>query len=496
MKHAVVTKSVMRLILLSATVVIVSACNRQSPPVATRQSEPGISAVARAAAIRLDTSPAPLSAIARLGQKMFFDASLSGSGKMSCASCHNPAHAYAPANSLAAQLGGSDMKQQGDRAVPSLTYLERTPPFRIRPDTTFDPDDHGPAKAPRPLVNSFIKKVELPNYPHGMNPDQAVPQGGMDWDGRAATVLDQPSGPLFDPREMANRNARALLTKVKATPYAHEFVAVFGQEVFRSQARSLADVYLALARYLAEDRSFHPYNSKFDYYLAGRAQLSEQELRGLKLFDDPKKGNCAACHLDKPTKNRFAPVFTDYEFEALAAPRNKKLTVNRDSKFFDEGACGPARRDLAKAQNFCGLFKTPTLRNVATRQVFFHNGVFHSLEDVVRFYVERETRPEKWYPRKDDGTVGMYDDLPPSHRANVDVSDAPFNGHRGDRPALNDQEITDVVAFLKTLTDNYEDASRSQLSDSRRKPSIPRPNPLKAPLSPTKGSFSSSRSSR
>jgi cytochrome c peroxidase len=42
----------------------------------------------------------------------------------------------------------------------------------------------------------------------------------------------------------------------------------------------------------------------------------------------------------------------------------------------------------------------------------------------------------------------------------VDVSDAPFNGHRGDRPALNDQEIKDVVAFLKTLTDNYEDAGR------------------------------------
>jgi cytochrome c peroxidase len=229
-------------------------------------------------------------------------------------------------------------------------------------------------------------------------------------------------------------------------------------------------MYLALARYLIEDRSFHAYNSKFDYYLAGRAQLNEQELRGLNLFDDPKKGNCAACHLDKPTKNRFAPVFTDYEFEALAAPRNKNLIVNRDPNFFDEGACGPARKDLTKAQNFCGLFKTPTLRNVATRQVFFHNGVFHSLEDVVRFYVDRETQPEKWYPRKADGTVEMYDDLPPAHRANVDVSDPPFNGHRGDRPALNDQEIKDVVAFLKTLTDDYRDVSRGAAPDFREIP--------------------------
>ena len=72
---------------------------------------------------------------------------------------------------------------------------------------------------------------------------------------------------------------------------------------------------------------------------------------------------------------------------------------------------------------------------------------------MVRFYVDRETRPEKWYPHNIDGTVEMYDDLPPAQRANVDVNDAPFDRHRGDEPALSDQEIEDVVAFLKTLTD-------------------------------------------
>ncbi len=375
--------------------------------------------------------------MAQLGKKIFFDSSLSGSGKMSCASCHSPEHAYAPANALAAQLGGPRMNRQGDRAVPSLTYLERTPRFMIRPDTTIEAGEGGTAKAARPMV----------------------PEGGMDRDGRMATVADQASGPLFDPREMANRNGPALVAKLTEAPYANEFIAVFGREVLRSPSRSLADMYLALARYQAEDRSFHPYNSKFDYYLAGRVQLSEQELRGLKLFDDPKKGNCAACHLDKPTKNRLAPVFTDYQFEALGAPRNKDLIVNRDPAFFDEGLCGPVRRDLAKQQNDCGLFKTPTLRNIATRQVFFHNGAFHSLEDVIRFYVERDTRPEKWYPHKADGTVEMYDDLPPASRANVDVDDAPFNRHHGDEPALNDKEIKDVVAFLKTLTDGYPGAA-------------------------------------
>jgi cytochrome c peroxidase len=93
--------------------------------------------------------------------------------------------------------------------------------------------------------------------------------------------------------------------------------------------------------------------------------------------------------------------------------------------------------------------------------VFFHNGEIHSLEDAVRFYVERETRPEKWYPRRADGAVEMYDDLPAACRANVDVKDAPFNRHRGEKPALNEQEIRDVVDFLNTLTDNYQPPSES-----------------------------------
>jgi cytochrome c peroxidase len=453
--------------LLSAGLLLVSACNRGTAPqpaaAAAQVREPGNSAIVRAAAARLDAPSIPLSPIARLGQKMFFDTHLSGSDKMSCASCHDPRHAYAPGNALAVQLGGVNRHQQGDRAVPSLTYLERTPRFAIRPDTVFDPDDGGKAKATRPQEQVF-PVVEVPNYPPGMNLSQAVPRGGMDWDGRAATLTDQPSGPLFDPREMANRDGKALFAKLKAAPYAKEFAAAFGPQALQSPNIGLADVYLALARFLTEDRSFHPYNSKFDYYLAGRVQLSGQELRGMKLFDDQNKGNCAACHLDKPTKNRLAPVFTDYEFEALGAPRNRSLAVNRDQKFFDEGACGPAREDLARVQNFCGLFKTPTLRNVATRQVFFHNGVFHSLDDVVKFYVERETRPEKWYPRSADGTVEMYDDLLPAHRVNVDVSDAPFTGHRGDSAALNEQEIEDVVAFLRTLTDNYQAGSRAALT--------------------------------
>ena len=452
----------MRLTPLLAAILIVGVCGSALPRFATIQGEKSssTSAVEQAAAARLDAPAIPLSAMARLGQKMFFDRSLSGSGKMSCASCHDPGHAYAPANSLAAQLGGSELRLQGVRAVPSLTYLERTPRFMVRLDTAFDPDERRLPKAARPSSNSLLSpKIGPVDSQDALQAGEVVPEGGMDWDGRAAILADQASGPLLDPREMANKDGLELLARLKAAPYADELIAVFGSEVFRSPSAGLADMYLALARFQAEDRSFHAYNSKFDYYLAGRAQLTAEELRGLQLFDDPDKGNCAACHLDKPTKNRLAPVFTDYEFEALGVPRNRRLSVNRDAAYFDEGLCGPLRKDATK-NSYCGLFKTPTLRNVATRRVFFHNGEIHSLEDAVRFYVERDTRPEKWYPHRADGTVVMYDDLPAADAVNVDVTDAPFNRHRGEKPALNEQEIQDIVAFLKTLTDNYQQPSQ------------------------------------
>jgi len=451
----------MRLIPLFAAVLMASALQpAQAPIAAAREEKSPISPAAQqAAAARLDAPSVPLSPTARLGQKIFFDRSLSASGKMSCVSCHNPAHAYAPANSLSTQLGGRQLRLQGIRAVPTLTYLERTPKFAIRLDTAFDPDDRRLPKAARPASspspNSTPPQDSHPDSQNPLQSQQVVPEGGMDWDGRAVVLADQAGGPLLDPREMANKDGPELLAKLKAASYADQLVAVFGPGVFKSPATGLTDAYLALARFQMEDRSFHPYSSKFDYYLAGRAQLNPDEQRGLELFDNPDKGNCAACHLDRPTKNRLPPVFTDYEFEALGVPRNRLLSANRNPAFFDEGLCGPLRNDMTR-ESYCGLFKTPTLRNVATRRVFFHNGAVHSLEDAVRFYAERQTRPEKWYPRKANGAVEMYDDLPAAHRVNVDIKDAPFNRHRGQQPALSEQEIKQIVAFLNTLTDGYQ----------------------------------------
>jgi len=96
----------------------------------------------------------------------------------------------------------------------------------------------------------------------------------------------------------------------------------------------------------------------------------------------------------------------------------------------------------------------PTLRNVALRQSYFHNGAFHSLRQVVEFYATRDTNPGKWYPRGKDGKLEKFDDLPPQYRGNVNA-DAPFAPLPGNRPRLTPAEIDDIVAFLNTLTDGY-----------------------------------------
>jgi cytochrome c peroxidase len=362
------------------------------------------------------------------------------------------------------------MKNTGVRAVPSLRYLENTPKFTIGPtlaisDTgapvtaVIPPADVKVAAAAKSGKNSLALAAAKAN----------VPQGGLDWDGRGETFQSQALGPLLDPNEMANHNAGDVLDHLKHAAYADDLRQLFGAHVFEQPDLALTQALIALVRFQIEDPSFHPYDSKYDAFLAGKLQLSEAEMRGMKLFEDPLKGNCSSCHIDKPSiDGDFQPAFTDYRFRALAAPRNRDIPANSDPHYYDLGLCGPYRTDYAKAAAYCGLFKTPTLRNAATRNVFFHNGVFHSLDDVIHFHVERDTNPAKWYPKLAKGEVDRYNDLPLEYRGNVDVAGAPFDRKRGGNPALNNEEIADLIAFLKTLTDGYQIGQPS--AEQHRKP--------------------------
>jgi cytochrome c peroxidase len=407
---------------------------------ATQAANPSSQAVNRAANPAPDVSPqaqsraqvfAAVRQMTAVGEKLFSDPSLSGSGKLACASCHSPDHAFGPSNALSVQLGGNDMRRPGFRAVPSLRYLQAVPAFT---EHFHDSDDEGDESV------------------------DAGPTGGLTWDGRVDHGADQARIPLLSSFEMGSTPAK-VAAAVKSAPYADDFRRAFGPTVFESDDKTFAAVLRALEAFEQVPQKFYPYTSKFDAYLAGKAKLNDAELHGLELFNDEKKGNCAACHISQRAKDGTPPQFSDFGLIAIGVPRNRALPINKDGRFHDLGACGPERADLKGRDEFCGLFRTPSLRNVALRKTFFHNGIYHSLDEVVRFYVERDTNPEKFYPVS-KGVVRKFDDLPKRYWANVN-REAPFDRKRGEKPALDEAEIRDVVAFLGTLTDGYDASAKA-----------------------------------
>jgi cytochrome c peroxidase len=394
------------------------------------RSERSSAEPAAAAAVKSASSPHeslaprdPKPALAELGRLAFFDPSLSASGRVSCATCHSPTHAYGPPNGLAVQMGGPELQDAGLRATPSLRYLRRTPiwthSFTGNPRERLTETDH-------------------------------VPVGGLTWDGRVDSMAKQASFPLLAPNEMANADAAALAARLERSSYAARFRELFGESIFSQPEQTLVAVGRALERFQLDDPSLQPFSSKFDRYLDGQAELSAQEQRGFELFKDPQRGNCAACHTTDRGANGAHPLFTDFSFAALGVPRNPEIPANADPKYFDQGLCGPVRTDKAQEKKYCGRFKTPSLRNVAIRRAFFHNGRFHTLEEALHFYVERDSVPGKWYPHPGKQ---QFDDLPLEHQDNVDHITPPFTQHFGDAPVWSQADIQDVSAFLETLTD-------------------------------------------
>jgi cytochrome c peroxidase len=363
-----------------------------------------------------------------LGQALFSDPRLSGSGRLSCASCHDPAHAFAQANALSVQLGGADMAVAGVRAVPSLKYLQVVPQFT---EHYFESED----EADESIDNG--------------------PTGGLTWDGRADSGHAQARIPLLSAFEMGNASPDEVVRHALDSGYGPKLSAIYGEELLADRKAIFEALVKAIEVYEQSSQAFYPYSSKYDAYLAGRAELSVQEARGLNFFQDPEKGNCSSCHFSERANDGAPPQFTDYGLIALAVPRNPAIPVNGSPDYHDLGLCGPLRTDFSGRSDYCGRFRTPSLRNVATRRVFFHNGIFHSLKDAVAFYATRDTDPGHWYPRRPDGSIAIYDDLPVRYHENINM-DPPFGGTKGDVPRLNEQEIDDIVAFLDTLTDGWK----------------------------------------
>lgn len=419
------------------------------------------------------------------GKAIFFDVSLSASGKQSCGTCHVPSRAFTADpdtdHGLPVPLGGPSMDQTGFRNAPSLMYASFTPPFSLTPG----------------------------------------PTGGFFRDGRASSLAAQAEQPFITPFEMANQDAAEVVGRLRNSPATlAAFTAVYGTAVLDDPQAALGDLGLALAAYEIEDPSFHPFSSKYDYWLQGQAELTAQEKNGLDLFNDPAKGNCNACHPSHPQGYDSHALFTDFTYDNVGIPRNWKIPANTPGSvspvdgaplltvptpvdvpddaeytYYDMGLCGPfqppssdpnARPRLSATTGLCGFFKVPTLRNVAITAPYFHNGIFQNLHQVLEWYVTRDINDDTGNnpnpvaagpggnPYMVAGTFYLtasetpdlyeYNDLPATYDANVNIGEVPYTPPTfggGQAPTLTAAEIDDIVAFLCTLTDGFDPSNPS-----------------------------------
>lgn len=361
-----------------------AACGGQESEVAMTQSE------------LLRTAPAPT--LESLGRRIFFDQRLSEPAGQSCASCHDPEHGFADARP-GPTSEGAIRGRFGARNTPSITYAK------------------------------YIGELTAAG-------DEAGYAGGMFWDGRSPDLEDQAYGPMLNPLEMNNPDTATVADKLKRAPYARDFLTLFGSDAFADPDQAFDYMTQAVSAY-ERDGITGRFTSKYDAFLAGRAHLSASEQRGLTIFEDPARGNCASCHLDKPASDGTPPLFTDFGYDNLGIPKNTKskylklsTDLNPDGEaYIDHGLSIPIHNPR---QN--GKFKAPTLRNIALTAPYGHNGYFKDLRSIVHFYNTRDVAAEKWEAPEIDFGMNVVN-----------------MGNLG----LSAQDEADLVAFMETLTDGY-----------------------------------------
>lgn len=339
----------------------------------------------------------------QLGEKLYFDSRLSEPAGQSCASCHQPAAGFADPDRELPVSRGVHPQRFSNRNAPTAAYALFSPPLY------FDEQEQ-----------HYV--------------------GGQFWDGHAKTLEEQARLPFTNPVEMANSDPAMVVDKVRRYGYQDAFDALFGKGSLDNTEQAFEHIVAAIAAF-ERTEIFRPFTSKFDYYLAGKVQLTDQEKRGLELFNAEDKGNCAACHPTEPPSSGNPPLLTDFTYDNLGVPRNP------DSPFFSQSTTfnpeGPDAVDIGlgkttgrKEDN--GKFKVSTLRNIELTPPYMHNGVFKTLRETVEFYNSRDV-DERWGE--------------PEVAENVNREEL---GNLG----LSDDEIDDIVSFMLTLTDGYQPATQ------------------------------------
>jgi cytochrome c peroxidase len=350
--------------------------------------------------------PTPIRVKQEIGRRLFFDPNLSNPIGKSCASCHSPEAGFADPDRTRVTSIGSVAGRTAFRNAPTVSYVMFTPPF-----TYLDAEDEF--------------------------------GGGFFYDGRADSLKSQIREPLLDPLEMHNSDIESVVRAIAASDVSVIFRSAYGPKSLDLDKpdESIAFIADAIGAFLAGP-DVSPFSSKFDAWLRGKAELTEQELRGYMLFNG--QACCSECHPSTTMEDDPGPLFTTFEYDNLGIPKDwdapylkldQHLNPHGDN-FVDEGLARVIR-DLnpERAERERGKFKVPTLRNIDLTAPYGHNGYFKSLKDIVRFYNTRDLPEAGWEP--------------PEVRANVNTVEL---GNLG----LTSEQEDDVVAFLKTLTDGYK----------------------------------------
>ncbi|WP_226621298.1 cytochrome-c peroxidase [Alloyangia pacifica] len=360
----------------------------------------------------LTAAPASFDSMDALGEALFFDANLSKTRSQSCATCHDPAYAFADPRGAASI--GDDGASLGDRNAPTVTYAAHVPELSR--------DEEGRWR------------------------------GGLFHDGRAVTLEEQAGGPPLNPIEMGMADTSEVVARLRENPdYVAAFGALFGPGTLDDPEAGYAAMTRAIAEYERRPE-FSSFDSKYDRFLRGEAELTNQEELGRLLFFSQQFTNCNQCHQLQRSAVDPAETFSDYRFHNLGVPANADLRASNGSVegFIDGGLLQNAHltedgspEDAALR----GAFRTPTLRNVAVTAPYMHNGAFEDLRTVILFYNSYNTRNEA---RKINPEIGA-----PFGPPEVAENLAP---ELTEGPALDDKRVDALVAFLKTLTDaRYED---------------------------------------
>lgn len=258
----------------------------------------------------------------------------------------------------------------------------------------------------------------------GIHPGQAVRrnapsllygsfQHAQFWDGRARTLEEQIRTVIHDTLEMNGKPAETI-QRLAGEKYYRSLIRKTG-----ANRKSLNDtiIYKAIAAFV---RTLQPFNSDFDRYVAGdKTALTDNQVNGFNLFMG--KAQCGTCHFAPLFNGLIPPTYALTEFEILGTTASDDWQHARADS--DEG-----RFEVRPTPYFRGAFKTPTVRNAAVTAPYMHNGAFATLEKVMEFYDK-------------GGGAGLGLNVP-----DQTLSPMPLN--------MTDQEKSDIIAFLKALTDH------------------------------------------